>query len=255
MKILTVTQGTYGERIVENIKKYCPKDWKIESMTLQKNLPPIIDEPEEFLPAGLSKSDLVLFLCESANASQLIPDIARISDAKGVVAPIDHNSWLPQGLKGQVKQELDRLGIDSVFPKNFCTLTTNTYGYRNSAEPYTSEIIAEFATHFGRPKFRVTVDPETKIITDIKVERCAACGSTYHAVKKTIGVHVDQALPKAGLTAMQYPCLASMQMEHIDKGLYNTLMHLSGQIFNDELEPHLKPFYSDEKKNGDATKK
>ena len=254
MKILAVIQGNYGERIVENIKKNCPQEWKIESITLQKNLPPIIDEPEEFLPAGLPESDLVLFLGESANASQLIPDIARMSGAKGVVAPIDHSSRLPQGLKGQVKQELERLGIDSVFPKNFCTLTTNTYGYRESAESYESAIIAEFATHFGRPKLKVAVDPATKIITGITVERCSPCGSTYHAVNKAIGFHVDQAIPKLGLTAMQYPCLASMQMEHIDKGLYNTLMHLSGQIFNEELEPHLEPFYSDEKKKRDDTK-
>ena len=254
MKILAVIQGNYGERIAENIKKYCPQEWKIESMTLQKNLPPIIDEPEEFLPAGLPESDLVVFLGESANASQLIPDIARMSGAKGVVAPIDHSSRLPQGLKGQVKQELDRLGIDSVFPRNFCTLTTDTYGYRDSAEYYKSDIIAEFATHFGRPKLKVTVDPDTKIIMHIKVERCSACGSTYHAADKAIGFHVDQAIPKLGLTAMQYPCLASMQMEHIDKGMYNTLMHLSGQIFNEELEPHLEPFYSETKKKGSDTK-
>ena len=62
------------------------------------------------------------------------------------------------------------------------------------------------------------------------------------------GLHVDEVIPSAGLICMQFPCLASMQMEQIDKGLYNTLMHLSGQIFNDELEPHLEPFYSDERR-------
>ena len=247
MHILAVIQGAYGERIVENIQKLCPQDWTLESITLQKNLPDIIDEPEEFLPKNLPSSDLVLFMAESGNASQLIPDVARMAGARGVIAPIDHSAWLPQGLKGQVKQELERLGIDSVFPKNFCTLTTTTYGYRGSAEPYQSDIIAEFARHFGRPKLTVTVDPDTNVITDITVERCSACGSTHHAVNKIIGFHVDQAVPKAGLYAMQFPCLGSMQMEHIDKGLYNTLMHLSGQIFNEELEPHLKPFCSDKK--------
>ncbi|MCP4714897.1 MAG: hypothetical protein GY868_07260 [Deltaproteobacteria bacterium] len=248
MKILAVIQGAYGERIVINIKKHCPPGWAIELITLSKDLPVLIDTPEEFLPAKLPESDLILFLAESANASQLIPDIARMAGAAGVVAPIDHSAWLPQGLKNQIRHELDRLGIDSVYPKNFCTLTTNSCGYRDSAEPYESEIIAEFAKHFGRPKLKVDVDPTTKAIRAITVERGSACGSTLHAVNKIIGMQVDQAVPKAGLLAMQFPCLASMQMEHIDKGLYNTLMHLSGQIFNEELEPHIEPFYSAEKK-------
>jgi len=247
MKILVVIQGAYGERIVDNLKKHSPRDWDIEAIRLPMNLPPIIDEPEEFIPQELPKSHLVVFLSESAGAAQLIPDIARATGAGGVIAPVDHSSWLPQGLKGQVKQDLDRLGIGSAFPKNFCTLTRKTYGYRDSAEPYESRIISAFAEHFGRPKLEVEIDPETHIIQAITVKRCSPCGSTYHAVNKIIGLPADQAIPKAGLICMQYPCLASMQMEHIDKKLYNTLMHLSGQIFNDQLEPHLKPFYTEGK--------
>ena len=47
---------------------------------------------------------------------------------------------------------------------------------------------------------------------------------------------------------MQFPCLASMTMEQIDKGLYNTLMHLSGQIFNERMLPHLQPYLSEKVK-------
>jgi len=240
MKILVVIQGPYGERILDNLKPRSPSHWQIASVFLPKNLPPIIDEPEEFLPDGLSESDIVLFLSESSNASQLIPDIARAAGAKGVIAPVDHSSWLPRGLQGQIKKQLEALHIAGVFPKNFCTLTRKTYGYRDSAEPYESPIISEFATYFGRPKLKVKINPDTQIIEAIEVVRCSACGSTYHTVGKIIGLPVDEVIPKAGLICMQFPCLASMQMEHIDKGLYNTLMHLSGQIFNDELESRLK---------------
>jgi hypothetical protein len=248
VKILVVIQGAYGKRILRHLETHCPKDWEINFIDLPMSLPLIIDEPEEFIPQTIPSSDLILFLSESAAASQLIPDIARCAHAKGVIAPIDHSSWLPMGLKGQVKEKLNALGIGSAFPKNFCTLTRNTYGYRDSAEPYENAVISEFATYFGRPKLEVKVDPKTRTIKDIVVQRSSACGSTYHAVKKIIGWSVDEVIPKAGLFCMQYPCLASMQMEHIDKDLYNTLMHLSGQIFNDQLEPHLSPYLTDKKK-------
>ncbi len=247
MKILVITQGAYGERIVNNLKEYAPENWDIASIPLTLNLPVIIDEPEDFIPRDIPECDLLLFLSETDAAGQLIPAIARQAKAKGVVAPIEHSTWLSQGLKGQVKEELQRDGIGSAFPKNFCTLTRNTYGYRDSAEPYESEIISEFAEHFGRPEFKVNVDTETGILKDIEVKRCSPCGSTYHAVNKIIGQPVDDIIPGAGLTCMQFPCLASMQMEHIDKDLYNTLMHLSGQIFNDQLGPHLEPYYSEER--------
>ena len=248
MKILVVVQGAYGERIVDNLRAYMPSEWEIVSMPLTTRLPHVIDEPADFLPPDIPESDLLLFLSESDAAAQLIPEIARQAKVRGVIAPIENSNWLSQGLKGQVQQELDRDGIGTAFPKNFCTLTENTFGYRDSAEPYNCPIISEFARHFGRPKFSVEVEPETGIIKNISVKRCSACGSTYHAVNKIIGKHVDDVIPKAGLTCMQFPCLASMQMEHIDKDLYNTLMHLSGQIFNDQLEPHLEPLYSEERR-------
>ncbi|MEE4240470.1 MAG: DUF166 family protein [Desulfopila sp.] len=248
MKILITTQGAYGLRIVENIKNRCPSGWYIESVSIPLDLPYIIDEPGEYLPQSLPQVDLIIFLSESENAPQLIPDLIPLSGARGVIVPIESSSWMSLGLKGQVREALDRMGVASVFPKNFCTLTEKTYGYGDRAEAYESAIISQFAQHFGRPEFRIHVNPETNIIEDIEVVRCSPCGSTYHGVEKTIGKHVDEALPKAGLICMQFPCLASMTMEQIDKGLYNTLMHLSGQIFNERMLPHLETHLSEKAK-------
>ena len=248
MKILVVEQGAYGERIVKNLQALAPEDWEISSLKLTTRVPHIIDEPEDFIPPDIPRSDLLLFLSESDASAQLIPEIARKAHARGVIAPIEHSEWLSQGLKGQLQQELERDGIVSAFPKNFCTLTQNTYGYRDSAENYDCPVISEFAEHFGQPKFSVDVNAETGVIEHITVECCSACGSTHHAVNKIIGRHVDDVIPNVGLLCMQFPCLASMKMEHIDKDLYNTLMHLSGQIFNDQLEPHLEPHYSEQRR-------
>ena len=242
MRILVFTQGPYGERIFRNIEERSPSDWMVESVQLPRPLPAIIDDPEEFITQDLPKADLILFLSESPQAPQLIPDLAAMTPAKAVIAPIDNSSWMPPGLKNQIQNDLTRLGVASVFPKTFCTLTEDSCGYRHAAETYSDETIAAFAKHFGRPKLKIEVNPETKLIEAVEVERGAPCGSTHHAAAGLIGVSADDAVPKAGLICHHYPCQASMQPEQIDKVLHDTLMHLSGYVINKEVEEQVKPF-------------
>lgn len=242
MRILIVVQGPYGERILRNIRERAPAAWAIESIRIPMALPPMIDDPQEFLPAELPPADLLVFLSESAPAPQLIPDLVAMTGARGVIAPIDNSQWMPPGLKNQIQRELEAKGIPAVFPKTFCTLTETACGYRHAAESYRSNLIAEFARLFGRPKFRIIVNPETKLIESVEVLRGAPCGSSHHVARGLIGLPADEAVPKAGLIAHHYPCQASMQAEPIDKSLYDTLMHLSGYVVNEEVERQVKPF-------------
>lgn len=242
MRILAVVQGKYGERIVENIRARGPRDWVIETFSAPRALPAIIDEPEEFLPETLPQADLVLAMTENPRAAQLIPAIARLSGARAVIAPIDNSAWMPTGLRNQIRRELEQAGVTAVFPKTFCTLTEKTWGYRRAAEPYQNEYISEFAAHFGKPRFRIAVDPGTKTIQVCEVERGAPCGATHYASNRLIGVSVEEAVPRAGLFSHQYPCLASMDREPIDDRLEDTLMHVSGFVVNEDLEEKVKPY-------------
>jgi len=242
VKILIVIQGPYGERIADNIARRCPSNWLVEKVRLTLALPPLIDYPEEFLPPELPPSDLVIFLSETQQAPQLIPDIVAMAGARAVIAPVDNSQWMPPGLKNQLQRELAARGVGSAWPKTFCTLTSDSYGYRHAAESYDNAIIAEFAGVFGRPKFRVTVDSGTNRIEAVEVERGAPCGSSHHTASGLIGVHVDDAVPKAGLICHHYPCQASMQPEQIDRTLYDTLMHLSGYVVNEDIEEQVRPF-------------
>ena len=242
MRVLIVEQGPYGERISRNIKERSPQEWTVESFKLTMALPPLIDEPEEFLPEELPQSDLIVFLCEIQQAPQLIPDIVAMTGAKGVIAPIDNSQWVPMGLKNQIQRDLSGIGVASVFPKTFCTLTEDDCGYRHAAESYDSEIIAEFAKFFGRPKFKIKVNPDNNLIESAEVIRGAPCGSSHHTAEGLIGIHADDAVPKAGLICHHFPCQASMQTEQIDKALYDTLMHLSGYVVNEDIEQQVKPF-------------
>ena len=242
VRILAVVQGNYGMRKVDNIRKHAPLDWTVELFQAPRSLPLIIDDPEDFLPQELPKVDLLLSLGESSGAAQLIPAIARLSGARAVIAPIDNTAWLPPGLKNQLQRELAALGVASAFPKPFCTLTEDSYGYRRSAEHYENELIASFAKHFGKPELNIKVNAETKRIETVEVVRDATCGSTRFVAQGLIGVSVEEAEFEAGMLHAHYPCLASMALEWIDDRLEDTLMHAAGYIVRDEVARQVKPF-------------
>ncbi len=239
MRILVMYQGHYGQRIADNIKRSAPDDWIVAVHGLPRALPLVIDEPEEFLPSNLTQADLLLALSESPEAAQLIPGMARLAKAKAVITPIDNSAWLPLGLRNQIRRELINIGVTSVFPKTFCTLTEKEAGFGNDIEPYNSEDIASFACLFGRPKLKIQVDPGSGRIVKVEVQRSAPCGSTHLVAEKLIGARIEEAVPQAGLHAHHYPCLASMNMEPTG----DTLMHISGYVVNEEVEREIKPFH------------
>lgn len=239
MRILAAVQGDYGRRIAENVSERMPDDWELETITLPRALPVLIDEPEEFLPSGIPSAELLLGLIESDGAAQLIPALARVSGVKSVIVPVDDPAWLPLGLQGQIEQEIKRDGIQSVYPRTFCTLTENSTGYRSNTVPYDDEMISLFARYFGRPKIKFTLDDSGERITNIVVERGSPCGSTHHAAEKMVGMSVNDVVPRAGLVVHQFPCLASMQQEEIDKGVFEPLMNVSGYVMNEEIEAEL----------------
>jgi hypothetical protein len=197
MRILVSTQGPYGERIARNLRENAPRDWSIEEIALPRALPNLIDDPDEFLPETIPQADLLVAAGESTGAAQLIIDLVERSGARSVVAPVDNSAWLPQGLANQLKRELAEKNIAIAFPKPFCSLTEASYGYRGSAQPYEDEPISSFARFFGRPKLKITVNPETRLIEQVEVERDSACGSVAH-----------RPILKPGLSSITTPAFA-----------------------------------------------
>lgn len=89
MRVLIITQGYYGERMVDNIKGLCPDNWEVYSYTFTTGLPALLDDPAEFLPGELPATDLLISLGEETGVAQLITDIVKMTDAKVVIAPAD----------------------------------------------------------------------------------------------------------------------------------------------------------------------
>jgi hypothetical protein len=101
MRILAVITGDYGARHVENIRAHGPEDWQIESWHAPTALPLIIDYPEDYLPETMPEADLVLALAEHKGVAELLPEIAQLTGARAVIAPVDNEAWPAAWLAGE----------------------------------------------------------------------------------------------------------------------------------------------------------
>lgn len=235
--ILAVTQDQWGERISAHIQNNAPEDWRVETWKAPHFLPPIIDDPEDFLPPTLPKADLVLALCAIPGLAQLVPDIARLTGARAVIAPIDNNAALPTGLARQLRVWLEEIGVTSAFPKPFCSLTPTSINRTPLKEEVTQPEIQRFAEIFGKPAFRIEVNDGQ--ISHVEVLRDAACGCASYTAAGLLGKSVEDAAEAAGLLHHHFPCLASMEK---DSDYRDTLMHVSGNFLKDAVQDEMRPY-------------
>jgi hypothetical protein len=226
MRILVAIQGHYGQRIADNIRKYGPADWKVFSYTFPQDLPAIVDDADEFLPKELPAADLLISLGEHPGVAQMIPEMVEKSGAKAVIAPADNRAWLPPGLAKQVKNKLDSMGVEMVYPVPFCTL---------AEKDSQSQHIREFAKYFGRPELDIELDKDR--VKRVAVIRGTPCGCNQYVADGLPGVWERDAMEKAGLLHHQYPCLATMV---VDQEFEDTLMHRAGLMTKLAVEKAIK---------------
>lgn len=244
MRILAIINGEYGARHVANIQKNGPVDWQISIWQAPTQFPLVIDYPEDYLPDTLPPADLILSFAEHKGVAELLPEIASMTGAKAVIAPVDNEAWLPRGLARQLRGWLERMEVVCATPKPLCSLTEEDYGVtRRQRIQYNHHLIKEFATHFGQPAINLSIDPESRLITSTEVIRDAVCGCARYVAENLVGLSVDDAEEKAGLLHHHYPCLASMGKD-IDFG--DTLMHISGNVLKDNISLQVKPYKNDQ---------
>src|SRR3989304_3985706 len=244
MRILAIINGEYGARHLANIRQNGPAEWQISVWQAPSQFPLVIDYPEDHLPEKLPPADLILSFAEHKGVAELLPEIASMTGAIAVIAPIDNEAWLPRGLARQLRGWLEKMGVACATPKPLCSLTEMDFGVaRRQRIAYDSPLIAEFASYFGQPLLEIVVDPQTRHITSASVKRDAVCGCARFVAENLVGVSADDAEEKGGLLHHHYPCLASMGKD-IDFG--DTLMHVSGNVLRDNIGEGVKPFKSDQ---------
>ncbi len=240
--ILAVTQGMWGERIAENILRHAPSHWKVTSWAAPRAIPLVVEDPEEYINTPIPSAELLLALGETAGLAQLIPDLARLCGCRTVLAPVDRNEALPKGLVIQLRGWLEAMGVNSVFPRPFCTLTEETINRYPILERYDDVLVREFARWFGRPSLSLEI--EEGVIRAACVTRDSACGCARFVAEGLAGVRAADAAEQAGMLHHHFPCLASM---NIDADYRDTLMHVSGNCLKDEVAqavaPHVPAHY------------
>jgi hypothetical protein len=241
MKILAIVSGEYGKRHVRNITENGPQEWEVTTWEAPKVLPPIVDYPEDYLPESFEPAELLLSFAEIKSVAELLPDIAKMTGAKGVVAAIDDETWLPQGLARQLRGWMERIDVVCVTPKPLCSLTEHDFGvtFRERIE-YENNQISAFAKYFGKPELLLQVDPESREISSAEVVRDAVCGCARFIAGNLKGISVEEAEEKAGLLHHHYPCMASMKK--LREFNMDTLMHNSGHIVRKNVAEQIKPF-------------
>jgi len=241
MRILAVISGEYGQRHIDNVQKHAPPAWMIEVWKAPAVLPPFIDYPEDYLPESFPSADLILSFAELKGVAELLPDIASMTGAKGVVIAVDNDAWLPRGLARQVRGWLKDMDVECATPKPLCSLTEKDYMLTiRERQPYESKEISEFARYFGQPDLKIQVDPETRKLTAAEVNVDAVCGCARSVAESLVGLSVDEVEESAGLKHHHFPCLASM-IKDPDYN-YDTLMHASGNLLKDNISEQIKPY-------------
>jgi thymidylate synthase len=227
VRLLIVIQGQWGQRIADHLCATAPTDWQVEAWQGPIALPTVIDDPEEYLPGTLPKTDLLLVLTESAGLTDLAPDLAQLCGADAVIVPIDKRAWAPPGLRGQVERRLRAMDVGAAFPLPFCSLLP-----RGNQHP----LIGEFAARYGRPE--LTCARAHRHVASCAIVREAPCGNTRYIVERLSGVPVAKAAGQAGLLHHYYPCWGGMGVDPV-QGTH-TPLHIAATIAQKSVERALK---------------
>jgi hypothetical protein len=152
---------------------------------------------------------------------------------KGLIVPIEDFNEVPSGLRKQLEERCLELGLESAFPKPFCSLMPS------ENKPLISRFVAEMGV--GRPELEISTVKRGnyEVIESAIVRRSAPCGSTWYVARKIRGVETNReslydAIAKAHHS---YPCTATM---NVDPEVKEPILHIGGYIIREAVEKALE---------------
>jgi len=236
VEIGIIYSGEFGRKFVCNLSSpylcptfgacgidgcdYCKKYDFSSSIVYVQELPEpaeiglYVEEPENYVEE---------FACETLIAINVQPDILvslpEMGDIEALIVPACNQNWCLPGLRKQLDEKCEELGIEFASPKPFCSL-----------KPSGSSLISKFCEDFsmGKPEFSVLVDGKT--IRRAEVVRSDPCGSAYYVAKSMSGYVIDSVgefWKEIHQHQCAYPCMASMDR---DVELGEAPFHLAGYI-------------------------
>ena len=196
-------------------------------------LPAFVENPEKYMPKKISKADICVASGLHKDLLLELPHHIQKVGIKGLIVPIEDFIEVPSGLRKQVEESCQELGLENAFPKPFCSLKPA------EDKPIISRFITELKV--GRPSLEISTAKRGKyeVIDSTIVRRSAPCGSTWYVAKKLIGVETrrDFLYDAVAKAHHSYPCTATMG---VDPEMKEPILHIGGFIIREEVEKALK---------------
>ncbi len=193
------------------------------------NLPAFIDKPEEYMPKSIPKADICIASGLHKDLLLELPTHLKKNGVEALIVPVEDFNEVPSGLRRQVEEHCLELGLETVFPKPFCSLEPS------EDRPLISRFVVEF--HVGRPMLEISLAERggCEIIEYAFVKRSAPCGSTWYIAKKLTGVETKRETLYDAIARAHhsYPCTATM---NIDPEVREPILHIGGYIIREEVE-------------------
>jgi hypothetical protein len=196
-------------------------------------LPAFIDKPEEYMPKTVPKANLCVASGLHKDLMLELPHHIEKFGVKGLIVPIEDFNEVPSGLRKQLEERCLELGLESAFPKPFCSLMPS------ENKPVISRFVAEMGV--GRPELEISTVKRGnyEVIESAIVRRSAPCGSTWYVARKIRGVETNReslydAIAKAHHS---YPCTATM---NVDPEVKEPILHIGGYIIREAVEKALE---------------
>ncbi|MBU7038926.1 MAG: thymidylate synthase [Theionarchaea archaeon] len=184
------------------------------------NLPSFLDNPHEYLPS-LPECDLVMVFSVHPDILLELPS-ALPSSVKAVIVPADAPHWVQPGLRGQLRAILREKGIESAFPKPYCSLDCHP------SHPFINHVITTL--RIGKPVLHLEMKRDTvyRAFCDIS----APCGSTWYICEMLKNKSLEQIVETVARAHHAFPCSASMVS---DPETGDSLLHEAGYIVRDAV--------------------
>ncbi|MCW4055099.1 MAG: DUF166 family protein [Candidatus Bathyarchaeota archaeon] len=196
-------------------------------------LPAFIDNPEEYMPRKLPKANICLASGLHKDLLLELPQHIKNAGIKALIAPVEDWQEVPMGIRKQLEEKCQELGIEAAFPKPFCSLEPE------KDKPSIASFIEE--TNVGRPLLEISTMKigKDEVIEYAAVRRSAPCGSTWYIARKLAGVSTKKdvlydAIAKAHHS---YPCTATMVTDPETK---EPILHIGGFNIREEVEKALE---------------
>lgn len=219
----SVFDNSYAAGFAEHFRDRLTAVFKVPSV-----LPEYLDDPTSYLPKAFPAHDAVIAINIHDEILLEIPKLSAAAGGKALLVPREDPEWTSPWLRDRIARECEKLGIETAFPKPFCSLE------EDDARPVLNSVMSELK--IGRPKVAITV--KDGIVEKVDVLRSAPCGDTYFVAANLVGKQVDEKFDWWATKFWgSYPCRGSMTF---DPEFNDNMQHEAGRILLSAIHEALK---------------